>query len=146
MSLSHLGRSGAWRAAAGRLQLLFKPWQQSSLSVSLQETQETAEQNRAGESCYTLVKRSLQVQSQENVRLSQIKDVKCGFRGNVHEMLSQHKDKSDQCLVRQSEVGQITLCESDSDTRSSLLNVNTLEQMNENNERLSEFKGLQGFS
>lgn len=57
MSLSHLGRSGAWRAAAGRLQLLFKPWQQSSLSVSLQETQETAEQNRAGESCYTLVKR-----------------------------------------------------------------------------------------
>lgn len=37
MSLSHLGRSGAWWGAAGCLQLLFKPWQQSSISVSQQE-------------------------------------------------------------------------------------------------------------
>lgn len=33
-SRSHLGRSGAWQGAAGRLQLLFNPWQQSSISVS----------------------------------------------------------------------------------------------------------------
>lgn len=38
-SQSHLGRSGAWQGAAGRLQLLFKPWQQSSISVSQQEMQ-----------------------------------------------------------------------------------------------------------
>lgn len=38
-SRSHLGRSGAWQGAAGRLQLLFKPWQQSSISVSQQEMQ-----------------------------------------------------------------------------------------------------------
>lgn len=44
-SRSHLGRSGAWQGAAGRLQLLFKPWQQSSISVSQQETQ-GAQQSR----------------------------------------------------------------------------------------------------
>lgn len=38
---SHLGRSGAWQGAAGRLQLLFKLWQQSFISVSQQETQGT---------------------------------------------------------------------------------------------------------
>lgn len=42
---SHLGRSGAWQGAAGRLQLLFKPWQQSSISVSQQEMQ-GAQQSR----------------------------------------------------------------------------------------------------
>lgn len=44
-SRSHLGRSGAWQGAAGRLQLLFKPWQQSSISVSQQEMQ-GAQQSR----------------------------------------------------------------------------------------------------
>ena len=38
-SRSHLGRSGAWQGAAGRVQLLFKLWQKSSISVSQQEMQ-----------------------------------------------------------------------------------------------------------
>lgn len=38
-SRSHLGRSGAWQGAAGLIQLLFKPWQQSAISVSQQEMQ-----------------------------------------------------------------------------------------------------------